>query len=77
VASLRAALHAAGVRHVISTLWSIDDLAALQFSRVLHEGLWERGLNVEQAFARARESLRDAGAPVRDWGAWLLTDGQY
>ncbi len=73
VQSLRAAVHAAGVRSSISTLWSIDDEAARELALSFYRGVWVDRLPKVEALWTAKAILRAKGYPVRDWAAWVLT----
>ena len=35
--------------------------------------LWVEKLPKSEALWRAKKALRDAGHPVRDWAAWVLS----
>lgn len=56
VYGLQRGLKAAGVKSIISTLWSVDDEATRLFIVSLYRNL-EAGLPLQQAFIQARESL--------------------
>jgi len=71
--SLRAALHAAGARAVIASAWPVDDLATAELMRELYRALWVGRLAPNEALARARKQLRDAGEPPAHWAGWILS----
>lgn len=71
--SLRTALHAAGARSAVTSLWQVDDEATRELMTRFYRYLWVEGLDKADALWRAKCDLRDAGRPVRDWGAWVLS----
>lgn len=73
IQSLQSALHAAGARTAITSLWRVDDAATRRFMELFYTGLWEDGLGKADALWRAKMALRDEGNPMRDWAGWVLT----
>lgn len=73
VQSLQAALHAAGARSAITSLWRVDDAATRRLMELFYTGLWEDGLGKADALWQAKTALREEGNAVRDWGGWVLT----
>jgi CHAT domain-containing protein len=73
IQSLQAALHAAGARGAITSLWRVDDEATTDLFEHFYRSLWAERLPVADALWRAKASMRDAGRPVRDWAAWVLS----
>ncbi len=73
VQSLQAALHAAGVRTAITSLWKVDDAATRELMERLYTYLWVEELPKGEALWRAKCDLREAGHPTRDWAAWVLS----
>jgi CHAT domain-containing protein len=71
--SLQAALHAAGARAAVTSLWRVDDAATRRLMELFYEGLWVDGAEVGEALWRAKVDLRREGAPTRDWAGWVLT----
>lgn len=65
VQNLAAAFLAAGARHVVGSLWDIEDKAGRQFSLALHRGL-RAGLDPDQAMRRAQLEL----LATNDLGTW-------
>jgi CHAT domain-containing protein/tetratricopeptide (TPR) repeat protein len=61
----------AGAPRVIASLWKVDDRA----TRALMEDFyrrWTPQTPAAQALHDAQMALREAGAPPRDWAAWVL-----
>jgi len=80
VASLQKALHMAGARSVITSLWKVPDEATKELMIDFYRRLWLEKKPKHQALREAKKRLRDArderGNPryaERDWAAWVLT----
>ncbi len=73
IQSLQAALYAAGAKSSITSLWKVDDAATRRLFELFYTKLWEEKLPKAEALWQAKRALRDEGAPVRDWAAWVLT----
>ena len=74
ILSLQSALHAAGARATIASMWKVDDAATLELMQRMYAALWGDGLSLPDALWRAKSELRELGYPVRDWAAWTLKD---
>ncbi len=80
IASLQAALHAAGVRTAITSLWKVPDEATRELMAELYRQLWILKKPKAEALWNAKQKLRrqldEDGAPVysiRDWAGWVLS----
>lgn len=73
IRSLQAALHAAGVRTAITTLWRVDDDAAKKLMGAFYKFLWVDRDPPDKALWKAKTTLRNGGAELRDWAGWVLT----
>ena len=80
VASLQKALHMAGARSVITSLWKVPDEATKDLMLDFYRRLWVEKKPKWQALWEAKTKLREAkderGAlkyTTRDWAAWVLT----
>jgi CHAT domain-containing protein len=72
-ASLQGALHAAGVRWVITTRWDVNDAAAMKLMERFYTELWKNpGIHPRTALDRAQEQMRK-DRPVNDWAGFILT----
>ena len=79
--SLRQALHAAGVRHALTSLWKVPDAATRDLMVEFHRRRTRLGEEPHRALREAKRLLREArdpatGAPLRsfrDWAGWVLT----
>jgi CHAT domain-containing protein len=79
-ASLQKALHAAGVRSVITSLWDVPDHATRELMVDFYRRLWRGNQSKHQALWEAKMRLREKrdakGRPeygLRDWSGWVLT----
>ncbi len=73
VASLQAALHAAGVRTAITSLWKVDDERTRELMVDFYRRLWIEKQPVATALWSAKKAARAKGWPLRDWSGWVLT----
>ena len=73
IQSLQTALHAAGARTAITSLWRVDDAATRRLMELFYTKLWKDGLGKADALWRAKQALRGEGHPIRDWAGWVLT----
>jgi len=80
VASLQKALHMAGARTVITSLWKVPDEATKELMLDFYRRIWVEKKPKAQALWEAKTRLREAkdesGRPkytTRDWAAWVLT----
>jgi CHAT domain-containing protein len=79
--SLQTALHAAGVKCAITSLWRVRDDAARALMTEFYRRLWRLKEPVVQALWNAKMELKNAkdpntGKPVyalRDWCGWVLS----
>ena len=60
-----------GTRNLLATLWPVEDAAARDFALAFHRAL-AGGAAPAEAARRARNALRDRGAPAADWAAFRL-----
>jgi CHAT domain-containing protein/tetratricopeptide (TPR) repeat protein len=80
VASLQKALHMAGARTAITSLWKVPDEATKELMVDFYRRLWIEKKPKHQAMWESKKRLRDwknaDGTPkygLRDWAAWVLT----
>jgi CHAT domain-containing protein len=80
VASLQRALHMAGARSVLTSLWKVPDEATKELMSDFYRRLWIERKPKWQALWEAKMKLRRAqdelGGPrysERDWAGWVLT----
>jgi len=80
VASLQKALHMAGARTVITSIWKVPDEATKELMLDFYRRIWIEKKPKAQALWEAKKKLREArdesGRPrysTRDWAAWVLT----
>lgn len=73
ILSLQAALHAAGARSAITSLWKVDDDRTKDLMQAFYENLWAEGMSKSEALWAAKRRLLDAEYPTADWAGWVLT----
>lgn len=82
IASLRRALHVAGVRATITSLWKVPDRATQELMAEFYRRVWRLEESPAEALWAAKQKLRDArdaqtGEPlytIRDWAPWVLSE---
>jgi len=73
IQSLQTALHAAGARTAITSLWDVDDAATRRLMELFYTKLWSENLGKADALWQAKMALRNESHGPRDWAAWVLT----
>jgi CHAT domain-containing protein len=73
IQSLQTALHAAGARTAITSLWKVDDAATRRLFELFYTKLWKDKLGKADALWQAKMALRAEGHPPRDWAGWILS----
>ncbi len=73
IQSLQMALHTAGARTAITSLWRVDDAATRRLMELFYTNLWGEGLGKADSLWQAKMALREEGFGVKDWAAWVLT----
>lgn len=72
-ASLHTALHGAGARFVVSSLWQVGDRATRAFMADFYDQLWAAPADPPAALWRAKMQARARGADFSEWAAWIIT----
>lgn len=72
-ASLQQALHLAGARYVLATLWQVDDSAARHFVASFYEALWKHPSEPYRALQQARAQCERDGMSFHDLAAFQLS----
>jgi CHAT domain-containing protein/tetratricopeptide (TPR) repeat protein len=73
IQSLQSALHSAGARTAITSLWKVDDAATRKLMREFYTALWLDNAGKAEALWAAKCVLRAEDHPPRDWAGWVLT----
>jgi hypothetical protein len=76
VASLQKALHLAGARTSLASLWAVPDHATRAFMIEFYRRLWLEGLPCGSALREAKQSMRSEGHPLAHWSGWVMTGEQ-
>lgn len=73
VASLERAMHMAGARQVLASLWPVDDASGQELMVAFHRAMVERDLPPAEALWTAKRTLRERRLPTRAWAGWVLS----
>ena len=82
IASLQQALHTAGAKYALTSLWKVSDEATRVLMTEFYRRIWEKGEPFHRALRGAKRSLREARTPdgrprwgPADWAGWVLSGG--
>jgi hypothetical protein len=73
LATMQDALHIAGARYVIATLWPVSDAGASHFVKSFYAALWQQPDAPYRALRLAKEAAVRDGLPFADWAAFQLS----
>lgn len=73
VHSLQAALHTAGARETIASLWKVPDDPTALLMGAFYEGLWKHGLSPDRALWEAKLRVRARYPDPVAWAGWVYT----
>ncbi len=72
IQSLQSALHMAGARTSITSLWAVRDWPTQSLMERFYDSLWEKKLSKADALWEAKRALRREGEPPHAWAGWVL-----
>jgi CHAT domain-containing protein len=73
VQSLQAAVHGAGARSSLTSLWPVPDQRTSELMTLFCKGAWGQDEGKLEALSRTKQELRDRGWPAHAWAGWVLT----
>jgi len=71
--SLQTALHAAGARTAVTSLWRVPDRPTRLLMEAFYRGIWGEQRGRAEALWRAKRELHEAGEPLGHWAGWVLS----
>ncbi|MFN0205572.1 MAG: CHAT domain-containing protein [Planctomycetota bacterium] len=72
IASLRNALHAAGARASLTSLWRVSDRATCELMETFYQSVLS-GAAPCDALWHAKSAAIERGREIRDWAGWVVT----
>lgn len=72
IQSLQTALHMAGARASVTSLWAVNDWPTQSLMQRFYDYLWAEGLGKADALWEAKRALRRGGEPPYAWAGWVL-----
>jgi CHAT domain-containing protein len=77
VFGLQRAVHLAGARTVVASLWKVDDAATRKLMRQFYSNLWDKGLPAAEALRQAQLTVLSEAVGSGDqpyyWAGWVLS----
>jgi len=73
IQSLQTALHAAGVRTAVTSLWGVQDDQALRVLFEFYHRVWIEGEPKARALWSAKRAAQAERVPLRHWAGWVLS----
>ena len=77
ISSLQRALHIAGARSVVTSLWNVPDESTKELMVGFYRGMWSEKKSKSRALWDAKMALRASGHPLRDWAGWVLSGDSH
>ena len=71
VYGLRKGFVEAGAKHIIMSLWKVDDKVTQEFMTTFYE-IWLNGTNLKEAFTQTQEKIKVKYPQPYYWGAFIL-----
>ena len=72
IQSLQTALHRAGARTSLTSLWAVRDWPTQSLMKRFYDNLWGERMGKAEALWAAKQALRREGDPALVWAGWVL-----
>jgi CHAT domain-containing protein len=73
ILSLQSALHSAGARTTITSLWRVHDELTRELMERFYRHLWTDKATRSEALWQAKKEMRQQGHPPSAWAGWVLS----
>lgn len=74
VYGLQRAFKMSGVKHVVMTLWQVNDYVSKEFMKAFYENIIYKGVAPDSALFEAKKSIRDKYHDPYYWAGYVLLD---